>query len=98
MDRQHAASHPDLIVPQNLIQELGEDAVAPSFEEQVIAGRHWAHDDVAARFGFGAPVSVEHVVDAVQCLKAAGKCEYAWIRPGWIVTIGQNELISDSDA
>ena len=32
----------DLIVPQNLVQELGEDAVAPSFEEQVIAGRNRA--------------------------------------------------------
>ena len=88
----------DLVVPQDLVHKFRENAIRSAFKKHIVRRCHWTHDDIAAPFGLGAPIPVEHVVDTVQRLTPPGKCKYGRIRPHRIVAMGQNDLISDGNA
>src|SRR5207249_1180555 len=54
-------------------QEFRKDRICSLFEKEMIGWRDRAHNDVPTRFSFRKPVSLEHIVDGIQILTAAGK-------------------------
>ena len=87
----------NFVLAQHLIEEVGKDSVAATLKKQIVARRCRTDDDVASRFGL-APIPLEHAVDAIQCLSAAGERKNCGIRPGRVVIVWQNDLISDGDS
>ena len=87
----------NFVLAQHLIEEVGEDPIAASLEEQIVARSRRTHDDVAARLCF-TPIPFEHPIDAVQRLSAAGEGKNARIRPGRVIIVRQNNLVSNGNS
>src|SRR5436309_3110495 len=81
-----------LVVTQNLIQEFRKDRICSMFEKEMIGWRDRAHNDVPTRCSFRKPASLEHIVDGIQIITAAGKRPDRRISSSGIVGIGQNDL------
>src|SRR5262245_46252409 len=78
----------NLVIMQDPIQKFREDRIGSAFEEEMIRRSDRTHDDVAARFSFRKPVSLEHIVDGIEILAAAGKRKNSGIGASGIVGVG----------
>ena len=49
----------DLVILQYLVQKIRENPIPAVIKEKLVCWGRWAHDNVAALFGFGLPRSFE---------------------------------------
>jgi hypothetical protein len=86
----------DVIVAQHLVEEGRKDSVR-AFEEQLAVWRRRRNDDVAAAFGFGAPVRFHGARRDRQCLRSARKHQDERVCFRRVVRGGQHDFIRDTE-
>ena len=87
----------NFVFTQHLIEKVRKDPITASLKEQIVARRCRTEDHVASLFGL-APIPLEHSIDAIECLSAAGKCKDGGIRPGRVIIVRQNNLVSNGNS